>query len=91
METEKTMNPFGIELIRQIRALDSFGNWAKISDEELLIKKYVKTKEELKAVPVIADIDEMMVNDIKIIYKAIALSFERQTGIVCNVIMEMSH
>jgi len=55
------------------------------------MKKYVKTKEELTAVPVIADIDEMMINDIKMIYKAIALSFERKTGIVCNVIMEMSH
>jgi len=91
MEAEKTMSDFGIEIIRQIRALDQFGNWSRISDEELLIKKYVKTKEELKAVPVIADIDEMMINDIKMIYKAIALSFERKTGIVCNVIMEMSH
>ena len=91
MEAQAVMNPFGVELIRQIRALDQFGNWSRISDEELLIKKYVKTKEELKAVPVIADIDEMMINDIKMIYKAIALSFERTTGVVCNVIMEMSH
>jgi len=91
MEAETTMSPFGMEIVRQIRALDQFGNWARISDEELLIKKYVKTKEELKAVPLIADIDEMMINDIKMIYKAIALSFERQTGVVCNVIMEMSH
>lgn len=91
MEAEKKMSDFGVEIIRQIRALDQFGNWSRISDEELLIKKYVKTKEELKAVPVIADIDEMMINDIKMIYKAIALSFERKTGIVCNVIMEMSH
>lgn len=92
MEAEaKTMGDFGVELVRQIRALDQFGNWAKIDDEELLIKKYVKTKEELKLVPLIADIDEMMINDIKMIYKAIALSFERKTGVVCNVIMEMSH
>jgi len=91
MEEKKVMSDFGIEIIRQIRALDQFGNWSRISDEELLIKKYVKTKEELKAVPVIADIDEMVINDIKMIYKAIALSFERKTGIVCNVIMEMSH
>lgn len=91
MEAETTMSPFGMEIVRQIRALDQFGNWARISDEELLVKKYVKTKEELKAVPLIADIDEMMINDIKMIYKAIALSFERQTGVVCNVIMEMSH
>lgn len=91
MEAEKKMDEFGVELIRQIRALDQFGNWAKTSDEELLVKKYVKTKEDLKTIPLIADIDEMLINDIKMIYKAIALAFERQTGIVCNVIMEMSH
>jgi len=91
VEAEKKMNAFGVELIRQIRALDQFGNWAKTSDEELLMKKYVKTKEDLKLIPLIADIDEMLTNDIKMIYKAIALAFERQTGVVCNVIMEMSH
>lgn len=91
MDAEKQLSEFGMEIVRQIRALDQFGNWARISDEELLVKKYVKTKEELKAVPLIADIDEMMINDIKMIYKAIALSFERKTGVVCNVIMEMSH
>jgi probable nitrogen fixation protein len=91
VEAEKHINPFQTELVRQIRALDQFGNWAKTSDEELLVKKYVKTKENLKTIPLIADIDEMLINDIKMIYKAIALAFERKTGVVCNVIMEMSH
>lgn len=91
METAVTLSDFGVEIVRQLRAVDQFGNWAKIGDEELLAKKYVKTKEELKAIPLIADIDEMMINDIKMIYKAVALSFERKTGVVCNVIMEMSH
>ena len=92
MEAEvKTMSEFATELVRQIRAMDQFGNWAKIADEDLLVKKYVKTKEELKSIPLIADIDEMMINDIKIIYKAVALAFERKTGMMCNVIMEMSH
>jgi probable nitrogen fixation protein len=91
MEAVATLSDFGVEIVRQLRAMDQFGNWAKIGDEELLVKKYVKTKEELKAIPLIADIDEMMINDIKMIYKAVALSFERKTGVVCNVIMEMSH
>lgn len=91
MEAETKLSDFGIEIVRQLRAMDQFGNWAKIPDQELLVKKYVKTKEELKQIPLIADIDEMMINDIKMIYKAVALSFERKTGVVCNVIMEMSH
>lgn len=79
------------ELVRMLRAEDQFGTWSKLSDEELLTKKYVKSKEDLKNIPIIADIDEMVINDIKMIYKAFALAFERKTGVMCNVIMEMSH
>jgi len=84
-------NRFTEELIRQLRATDQFGNWSKMSDEELLTAKYVKTKEDLKKIPIIADIDEMLIGEIKMIFKAIALQFERQTGVMCNVVMEMSH
>ena len=84
-------NLFTQELIRQLRATDQFGNWAKLSDEELLTKKYVKTKEDLKLIPIIADIDEVLIGEIKMIFKAVALQFERQSGVMCNVVMEMSH
>jgi probable nitrogen fixation protein len=90
-DTALEINAFTEELIRQLRATDQFGNWSKMSDEELLTKKYVKTKEQLKEIPIIADIDEMLIGEIKMIYKAIALQFERKTGVMCNVIMEMSH
>ncbi len=84
-------NEFTVELLRQLRATDQFGNWAKLSDEELLVKKYVKTKEDLKKIPIIADIDEMLIGEIKMVFKAVALQFERKTGVMCNVVMEMSH
>lgn len=90
-ETATVENPFLKQLINQIRAQDQFGTWSKFSDEELLTKKYIKTKEELKSIPVIADIDEMIIGDIKMIYQALALGFETKTGVMCNVIMEMSH
>ena len=78
-------------LIGQIRALDQFGTWVNKSNEDLLIEKYVRTKEELKNIPIIADIDEMQTQDIRLIYQAVALAFEKQTGIMCSVVMEMSH
>lgn len=78
-------------LIGQVRALDQFGTWATKSDEDLLKEKYVKSKEELKNIPVIADIDEMQIQDIRLIYQAVALAFEKQTGVMCSVVMEMSH
>lgn len=91
IDTTLEQNAFTEELIRQLRATDQFGNWSKMSDEELLTKKYVKTKEDLKNIPIIADIDEMLIGEIKMIFKAIALQFERKTGVMCNVVMEMSH
>lgn len=78
-------------LMGQVRALDQFGTWVNKSDEDLLKEKYVKTKEELKDIPIIADIDEMQVKDIRLIYQAVALAFEKITGVMCSVVMEMSH
>jgi len=84
-------NLFIDTLIGQVRALDQFGTWANKADEEILSEKYVKSKEDLKNIPVIADIDEMQVQDIRLIFQAIALAFEKKTGIMCSVVMEMSH
>ncbi|WP_373072962.1 NifX-associated nitrogen fixation protein [Sulfurimonas sp.] len=84
-------NLFIDTLISQVRALDQFGTWANREDEDILKEKYIKSKEDLKNIPVIADIDEMQIQDIRLIYQAIALAFEKQTGIMCSVVMEMSH
>lgn len=84
-------NPFMAELIAQLRALDQFGHWSSMSDEELLAKKFVKTKEDLKNIPVIADIDEILIKEIRVIYQALATAFEKKTGEMANVVMEMSH
>jgi probable nitrogen fixation protein len=85
------MSLFIDTLIGQVRALDQFGTWANREDEDILKEKYVKSKEELKDIPVIADIDEMQIQDIRLVYQAIALAFEKETGVMCSVVMEMSH
>jgi len=84
-------NLFIETLIGQVRALDQFGTWTNRTDKDILEEKYVKSKEDLKNIPVIADIDEMQIQDIRLIYQAIALAFEKQTGVMCSTIMEMSH
>ena len=77
-------------MIAQVRALDLYGSWSKLSDDELLGNKYVKTKEQLKEIPIVADINEITKKDIRMIYEALALAFEKITGEMANVIMEMS-
>ncbi len=84
-------NLFIDTLIGQVRALDQFGTWTNKTDEDILVEKYVKSKEDLKNIPVIADIDEMQIQDIRLVFQAIALAFEKETGIMCSVVMEMSH
>ena len=78
-------------LTSQMRALDQFGTWAKKSDEEVLGEKYIKSKDALKNIPIIADIDEMQIQDIRLIFQSIALAFELKTNMMCSVVMEMSH
>ena len=64
---------------------------ANKSNEELLVEKYIRTKEDLKNIPIIADIDEMQIKDIRLIFQAVALAFEKITGVMASVVMEMSH
>lgn len=64
-------------LVHQVRALDQFGTWSNKSNEELLVEKYIKSKEDLKKIPIIADIDEMKIKDIRIIFQAVALALKK--------------
>jgi probable nitrogen fixation protein len=88
---ENLQELFKKTLVGQIRALDQFGSWENKSDDELLTMKYIKTKEDLKNIPIIADIDDVQTKDIRLIFQALALAFEKVTGVMCNVVMEMSH
>ena len=88
METKKL---FIDTLVGQVRALDQFGTWTNKSNEDLLQEKYIRTKEDLKNIPIIADIDEMQIKDIRLIFQAVALAFEKITGVMASVVMEMSH
>jgi probable nitrogen fixation protein len=74
-----------------VRAQDKYDVWARKSDEELLTKKYIKTKEDLKKIPLIADISDVQISDIRLIFQALSLAFEEKTGEMGTVVMEMNH
>jgi len=84
-------NVFFPTLVGQIRAIDTYGMWDKFSDEDLVRQRYIKTKEDLKQIPIIDDIKDETKQIIKMMYQAISLGFEKMTGEMANVIMEMSH
>ena len=75
-------------LVGQLRALDTYGHWSRLSDEELVEKKYIKKKSEGAANCHIKD--ETAMFNIKTFFQTIATEFERKTGELSNVMMEFS-
>ena len=82
--------PFAVELIKQLRAHDSFGTWDNKSNEQLL-DPYILTKEKRAAIPIIGDPDPEILWRLELFYNAIGLAIERATGVMVAPMMKMSH
>jgi probable nitrogen fixation protein len=88
---EEILNsPFLQELVRQIRAQDSYGfyrNWSN----ELLVKPYVISKEAKRKISVEGDVDPVTKARIMSFYRAIAAQIEQETGLISQVVIDLSH
>jgi probable nitrogen fixation protein len=82
--------PFVQQLVKQMRAQDIHGTWEGKSDLELL-KPYLHTPEERRALPIIGDPDPETLWHLEIFYNAIAVAIERETGQMVSPMMKMSH
>lgn len=82
--------PFIKELIKVWRAQDSHGTWDGKADLDLL-KPYIVTKEERRAMPIIGDPDPETIWHLELFFNAVALSIERATGVMVSPMLKMSH
>jgi probable nitrogen fixation protein len=82
--------PFVQQLIRQLRAQDTNGTWDGKSDLQLL-KPYIHTAEERRALPILGDPDPETLWHLEIFYNAIAVAIERETGQMVSPMIKMSH
>ncbi|EIF33999.1 putative nitrogen fixation protein [Burkholderia sp. Ch1-1] len=82
--------PFVQQLVKQLRAQDTHGAWDGKSDLQLL-KPYIHTPEERRAIPIMGDPDPETLWRLEIFYNAIAVAIERQTGQMVSPMMKMSH
>jgi probable nitrogen fixation protein len=82
--------PFVSQLVRQWRAQDTHGTWENKSDVQLL-KPYILTPEERRAIPIMGDPDPETLWRLEIFYNAIAVAIEKQTGNMVSPMMKMSH
>nr|WP_319389597.1 NifX-associated nitrogen fixation protein [uncultured Cohaesibacter sp.] len=82
--------PFVKEMLRQIRAVDSYGIWDKSGEHEI-IDPFILTKERKRQVPVIGDPDEDIIVRIKTWYNALATSIEARTGLMAVPLIHLTY
>ncbi|MEL7225145.1 MAG: NifX-associated nitrogen fixation protein [Cyanobacteria bacterium J06576_12] len=77
-------------IVQQIRANDPYGtyrNWA----DELLLKPYILSKKEKRAISVEGEVDPITLARILAFYRAIAICIETETGQLSQVVVDLSH
>ncbi len=85
-----TTSPFLQDLVRLLRAEDSFGAWDKKSDE-MVLDPFILTKEKRREIPLIGDPDPDTLWRLELFYKAVGLGIERRTGLIASPMMKLSH
>ena len=81
---------FGIEMVRQMRAIDPYGSFDKLSPAEIL-EPFVLTKEKKREIPIIGDPDELIVARIKVFYNAISAMIEKECGLMAVPLVSLTH
>ncbi|MEW6646876.1 MAG: NifX-associated nitrogen fixation protein [Pseudomonadota bacterium] len=78
------------EMVKQMRALDSYGVWEGKSAAEIL-EPLVLTPERKKEIPVVGDPDEETMARVKAFYNAISTLIEKECGLMAVPMMVLSH
>lgn len=82
--------PFLQELVKQIRGQDSYGTYRTWSDE-LILKPYIVSKERKRQISVEGEVDPITKARIMAFYRAIAALIEKETGLLGQVVIDLSH
>ena len=76
-------------LVQLMRAHDAYGVWAKKPDDEVL-ERFVLSKEQRRAIPVIGEPDSKVLWRIEVFYTAIGYALTRHTGLDATPILKIS-
>ncbi|GAB4374561.1 MAG: NifX-associated nitrogen fixation protein [Elainellaceae cyanobacterium] len=87
---EAVITPFLKAITQQIRANDPYGTYRNWSDE-LLLKPYVVSKAQKREISVDGEVDPITKGRILGFYRAIAHQIEAKTGLLCQVVIDLSH
>ena len=78
------------ELVLQVRAQDHYGVYRSWKDE-LVLSNFVVSKEKKSQISVEGDVDSATQLRILCFYRAIAACIEKQTGKLCQAVIDLSH
>ncbi|MFY9974023.1 MAG: NifX-associated nitrogen fixation protein [Chromatiaceae bacterium] len=81
---------FAREMVRQMRAIDSYGTYDSWPTEKIL-EPFVLTKEKKREIPVIGDPDEIVMARVKAFYNAIAALIEKECGLMAVPMINLTH
>jgi len=81
---------FGVEMVRQMRAIDPYGSYDNLTPAEIL-KPFILTKEMKREIPVIGDPDEVLVERIKVFYNAISALIEKECSLMAVPLLSLTH
>jgi probable nitrogen fixation protein len=81
---------FMVEMVRQLRALDTFGAWEGKGAAEVL-DPLVLTAERRQSLPLVGDPDEETMARVKAFYNGIAALIEKECGLMAVPMMSLSH
>ncbi|AHF04552.1 hypothetical protein MARPU_12400 [Marichromatium purpuratum 984] len=81
---------FMVEMVRQMRAIDAYGQYEHLSNADLL-EPFVLTKEMRRGIPIVGDPDEIVVERVKAFYNAIAALIEAECGLMAVPLVHLSH
>lgn len=82
--------PFVRELVKVWRAEDTHGAWEGKADLDLL-EPYIVDREMRRALPIIGDPDPETIWRLELFFNAVALSIERETGVMISPMLKMHH
>jgi probable nitrogen fixation protein len=83
-------SPFLKAIVLQIRGQDTYGVYRNWSDE-LILKPYVVSKQKKREISVEGEVDPITQSRIMGFYRAIAARIEQETGLISQVVVDLSH
>ena len=77
-------------LVQQIRGQDTYGVYRNWSDE-LILKPFVVSKQKKREISLEGEVDAVTQSRIMAFFRAIAARIEQETGLISQVVLDLSH